>query len=97
MYREAGRLPTSWARPSSWSTTGSPPARRCVWPSPQSRASRRAGRGLGAGWGPVHVRRAGRDRYEVVCPLTPSSFFAVGEWYDDFAPPSDDEIRRLLT
>jgi predicted phosphoribosyltransferase len=33
---------------------------------------------------------------EVVCPLTPSSFFAVGEWYDDFAPPSDDEIRKLL-
>ena len=33
---------------------------------------------------------------EVVCPLTPSSFFAVGEWYDNFTPPTDDEIRKLL-
>jgi putative phosphoribosyl transferase len=34
---------------------------------------------------------------EVVCPLTPSSFYAVGEWYDDFAPPTDEAIRKLLT
>jgi predicted phosphoribosyltransferase len=33
---------------------------------------------------------------EVVCPLTPSSFFAVGEWYDDFSAPSDGTIRALL-
>jgi predicted phosphoribosyltransferase len=33
---------------------------------------------------------------EVVCPLTPSSFYAVGEWYDDFSPPTDEEIRKLL-
>jgi predicted phosphoribosyltransferase len=33
---------------------------------------------------------------EVVCPLTPSSFYAVGEWYDDFAPPTDEQIRKLL-
>ena len=33
---------------------------------------------------------------EVVCPLTPSSFYAVGEWYDNFAPPTDEEIRKLL-
>ena len=33
---------------------------------------------------------------EVVCPLTPSAFYAVGEWYDDFAPPTDEEIRKLL-
>ena len=33
---------------------------------------------------------------EVVCPLTPSSFYAVGEWYDDFAAPSDEGIRKLL-
>ena len=32
----------------------------------------------------------------VVCPLTPSSFYAVGEWYVDFAPPTDEEIRKLL-
>jgi predicted phosphoribosyltransferase len=33
---------------------------------------------------------------EVVCPLTPSAFYAVGEWYDDFAPPTDEAIRKLL-
>ena len=33
---------------------------------------------------------------EVVCPLTPSAFYAVGEWYDDFSPPTDEEIRKLL-
>jgi predicted phosphoribosyltransferase len=33
---------------------------------------------------------------EVVCPLTPSSFYAVGEWYHDFSPPTDEEIRKLL-
>ena len=33
---------------------------------------------------------------EVVCPLTPSAFYAVGEWYEDFAPPTDEEIRKLL-
>jgi predicted phosphoribosyltransferase len=33
---------------------------------------------------------------ELVCPLTPVSFYAVGEWYDDFAPPTDEQIRKLL-
>jgi putative phosphoribosyl transferase len=33
---------------------------------------------------------------EVVCLLTPRPFFAVGEWYDDFAQVEDDEVRRLL-
>jgi putative phosphoribosyl transferase len=33
---------------------------------------------------------------EVVCPLTPTSFYAVGEWYHDFSPPTDEEIRKLL-
>jgi predicted phosphoribosyltransferase len=33
---------------------------------------------------------------ELVCPLTPASFYAVGEWYDDFTPPTDEEIRKLL-
>ena len=27
---------------------------------------------------------------------TPSNFFAVGAWYEDFQPVSDDEVRRLL-
>ena len=33
---------------------------------------------------------------EVVCLRTPSSFFAVGAWYDDFSETSDDEVRAAL-
>ena len=33
---------------------------------------------------------------EVVCARTPSRFGAVGQWYEDFSPPPDDELRRLL-
>jgi predicted phosphoribosyltransferase len=34
---------------------------------------------------------------EVVAVHRPAAFQAVGEWYIDFSPPSDDEIRRLLS
>jgi putative phosphoribosyl transferase len=33
---------------------------------------------------------------EVVCARTPEPFRSVGEWYDDFAQTSDDEVRALL-
>ncbi len=33
---------------------------------------------------------------EVVCLLMPEDFYAVGQWYDDFAQVSDDEVRALL-
>ena len=33
---------------------------------------------------------------EVVCPIMPASFQAVGQWYDDFTQTTDDEIRALL-
>jgi predicted phosphoribosyltransferase len=33
---------------------------------------------------------------EVVCVRTPESFHAVGLWYDDFRPTTDDEVRDLL-
>jgi predicted phosphoribosyltransferase len=33
---------------------------------------------------------------EVVCAASPDSFFAVGEWYDDFSEVEDDEVRELL-
>ncbi|MDP8968743.1 MAG: phosphoribosyltransferase [Actinomycetota bacterium] len=33
---------------------------------------------------------------EMVCARTPEPFVAVGLWYDDFSPTSDDEVRRLL-
>ena len=33
---------------------------------------------------------------EVLCLRTPSSFFAVGAWYDDFSETTDDEVRAAL-
>jgi putative phosphoribosyl transferase len=33
---------------------------------------------------------------EVVCPLTPEPFRAVGLWYLDFPQASDDEVHQLL-
>jgi putative phosphoribosyl transferase len=34
---------------------------------------------------------------EVVCPLTPEPFIAVGMWYADFAATTDDEVRQILS
>jgi putative phosphoribosyl transferase len=34
---------------------------------------------------------------DVVILWTPSQFFAVGEFYDDFAPVSEDEVAALLS
>jgi predicted phosphoribosyltransferase len=33
---------------------------------------------------------------ETVCALTPDLFYAVGLWYEDFSPTTDDEVRELL-
>ncbi|MGI9022545.1 MAG: phosphoribosyltransferase [Acidimicrobiales bacterium] len=33
---------------------------------------------------------------EVVCVRSPVPFRAVGEWFVNFTPPTDDEVRRLL-
>lgn len=33
---------------------------------------------------------------ELVCPLQPAAFYAVGLWYEDFAQTTDDEVRSLL-
>jgi predicted phosphoribosyltransferase len=33
---------------------------------------------------------------DVVCLQTPTPFFAVGEWYRDFAQVSDETVRTLL-
>jgi putative phosphoribosyl transferase len=32
---------------------------------------------------------------EIVCLFTPEPFHAVGSWYDDFAPLSDESVREL--
>lgn len=34
------------------------------------------------------------DRLE--CVISSDAFFAVGVWYEDFSPPTDDEVGRLL-
>jgi putative phosphoribosyl transferase len=33
---------------------------------------------------------------DVVCVDTPEWFYAVGEWYDDFTPTTDEEVLALL-
>jgi putative phosphoribosyl transferase len=33
---------------------------------------------------------------DVVCASTPEPFYAVGLWYHDFSPTTDDEVRDLL-
>ena len=33
---------------------------------------------------------------EMVCGATPEPFWAVGQWYADFSPVSDEEVRDLL-
>jgi len=33
---------------------------------------------------------------EMICLETPEPFAAVGLWYDDFSPTSDDEVQELL-
>jgi predicted phosphoribosyltransferase len=37
-----------------------------------------------------------REVEEVVCVITPDPFMAVGLWYRDFTPVSEDEVRALL-
>ena len=34
---------------------------------------------------------------EVICLATPMPFSAVGLWYEDFTPTTDDEVRRILS
>ena len=33
---------------------------------------------------------------DIVCTVTPEPFYAVGLWYEDFSPTTDDEVRDLL-
>lgn len=40
--------------------------------------------------------RFGRDADEVVCLMTPTPFWAIGQWYDDFSQVSDENVRELL-
>ena len=33
---------------------------------------------------------------EIICARTPEPFYAVGLWYEDFSPTTDQEVRELL-
>jgi putative phosphoribosyl transferase len=33
---------------------------------------------------------------EVVCLMTPETFYAIGVWYEDFSQTTDEEVRALL-
>ena len=37
-----------------------------------------------------------REVNEVICLLIPDNFFAVGQFYEDFSPVSDNEVINLL-
>jgi putative phosphoribosyl transferase len=37
-----------------------------------------------------------REVDQLICPLVPESFHAVGLWYKDFAPTTDEEVRECL-
>jgi len=45
---------------------------------------------------PSTVARLAAEVDEVVCPRQPEGFRAVGEWYEEFAQVSDDEVEALL-
>lgn len=45
---------------------------------------------------PETVRVLQGEVDEVVCPLMPADFAAVGLWFEDFSQTTDDEVRELL-
>jgi len=45
---------------------------------------------------PETVGTLRRDADDVVAVETPEPFFAIGGWYSDFSPTSDDEVLELL-
>jgi predicted phosphoribosyltransferase len=46
---------------------------------------------------PDTVKRLSEYFDEVVCPVTPSMFMAIGQFYRDFRQVEDDEVVRLLS
>lgn len=45
---------------------------------------------------PQTCQELGAEVDEIVCLLTPEMFYAVGMWYIDFSPTTDEEVRDLL-
>jgi putative phosphoribosyl transferase len=52
---------------------------------------------LAAPVGPADsVKSLRRDADEVVCAHVPATFFAIGQWYDDFSPIPEEQVSALL-
>lgn len=45
---------------------------------------------------PPTIHELGALADEVVCPIRPPVFMAVGQWYRDFTQTTDDEVLELL-
>ena len=45
---------------------------------------------------PQTCQELGAEVDEIVCLVTPEMFYAVGMWYIDFSPTTDEEVRDLL-
>ena len=46
---------------------------------------------------PELCRELSGEADEFVCAVTPSKFYAVGLWYREFKPVSNDDVRELLS
>jgi len=45
---------------------------------------------------PESCEALAREVDRVVCAATPEPFHAVGLWYDDFSPTTDEEVQQIL-
>lgn len=45
---------------------------------------------------PDTITALAKEADEVVCPLQPPRFLAVGEWYEEFSQVSDQEVMEML-
>lgn len=45
---------------------------------------------------PESVEQLKKEGFEVVCLCTPASFFAVGQFYEDFPQTTDEEVIKLM-
>ena len=45
---------------------------------------------------PETCQKIGAEVDEIICLQMPEHFYAVGLWYDDFEPTTDDEVKALL-
>ena len=45
---------------------------------------------------PDSLAALAEDAHEVVVLQTPACFGAVGEWYEDFRPTTDEDVQRIL-